>query len=106
MSGAIQIHRQVPLSNANIFKETKIKLFEVQQRYDAIISKSDSDIDQTDLIWMHIAMKPDAAPIVAWPYPLALKCHDFLKQEKKHLLDARTIQKSMSSWASLIVVVK
>ena len=35
-------------------------------RYHAIKSKSD-DIGQTDLIEMHIAMKPDAAPTVVQP---------------------------------------
>ena len=76
------------------------------QRYDVIISRSDNDIGQTDPIQIHIAMKPDAAPNVAWPYPLPLKHHDFLKQEIKNLLDAGIIQKSMSPWASPIVVVK
>ena len=40
---------------------------------------------------MHIAMKLNAALIAAWPYPLALKHHNFLKQELKNLLDARVI---------------
>ena len=52
------------------------------KKYDAI-SKSDIDIGQTDLIKMHIATKPNAAPTAARPYPLALKHHDFLKQEIK-----------------------
>ena len=56
------------------------------QRYDIVISKSNNDIGQTNLIQMHIAMKPDAAPIVACPYPLALKHHEFLKQEVKTYL--------------------
>ena len=51
-------------------------------------------------------MKPDAASITAQPYPLALKHHDFLKKEIKNLLEARTIPKSMSPWASPIVIVK
>ena len=55
---------------------------------------------------MHIAMKPDIAPIAAQPYPLTLKHHDFLKQEIKNLVDARIIHKSMSPWASPMVVVK
>ena len=76
------------------------------QRCDAIISKSHNDIECIDLIQMHIAMMPDTAPIAAWPYPLTLKHHDFLKQEIKNLLDARTICKSMSPWARPIVVVK
>ena len=52
-------------------------------------------------------MKPDAAQIVAHPHSLPLKHHDFIKkQEIKNLLDARIICKSMSPWASPIVVVK
>ena len=55
---------------------------------------------------MHIATRLDAAPVAAQPYPLALKCHDFLKQEIKNLLDAGIICTSMSPWAGPIVVVK
>ena len=60
----IQIHRQEPLSGTKILKETKIELYKMLQKYDSIISKSD-DIGQTDFILMHIATKPDAAPISA-----------------------------------------
>ena len=98
MPGTIQIHRQVPLSNTKISKETKIKLHELLCRYKTIISKSNNNIGQTDLTQMYIAMRPNVAPIAAWPYPLALKHHDFLKQEIKNLLDAGIIQQSMSCW--------
>ena len=63
--GAIQIHIEVLLSNAKILKETKIVLYKMFQIDDAIISKSDNDIGQTDHIQIHIAMKPDATPIPA-----------------------------------------
>ena len=46
-------------------KETNIVLYSLLQKYDAIISKSDNDISKTDLIKMHIATKPNAAPITA-----------------------------------------
>ena len=55
---------------------------------------------------MHIATKPNAVQFAACPYPLACKHHDFLKQEIKNLLDARIMHKSMSPWASPVVVVK
>ena len=55
---------------------------------------------------MHIATRPDATPIAGHPYPLALKHYDFLKQEIQNLLDMEIIHKSMSPWASPIVVVK
>ena len=78
----IQIHRQVQLSDVKILKETKIELYKMLCKYDAIISKSDNDIGDTDLIKMHIVTKPNAAPITSQPYPLSLKHHDFLKQIK------------------------
>ena len=55
---------------------------------------------------MYKATRPNAAPIAAWPYPLALEHHTFLKQELKNLPDAGIIKKTMSTWASPIVVVK
>ena len=65
MPSNVQIHRQVPLNDVKISKETKIALYNLLQKYDTIISKSDNDIGQTDLIKMHIATRPDAAPIAA-----------------------------------------
>ena len=66
-------------------KETKTVLYTLLWKYDTIISKSDNDIGHTDLIKMHIATRLDSTPIVAQPYPLALKHHDFLKQEMKKI---------------------
>ena len=65
MPSNVQIHRQVPLNSAKISKETKVVLYKLLQKYDTIISKSDYDTGHTDLIKMHIAARPDAAPIAA-----------------------------------------
>ena len=65
MPSNLQIHRQVPLSNAKISKETKITLYKLLQKYDAIILKHSNDIGQTDLIEVHIATRQDAAPVAA-----------------------------------------
>ena len=37
-------------------KETKTTVYKLLQKYDTIVSKSDNDIGQTDLIKMHIAI--------------------------------------------------
>ena len=57
--------------------------------------KSSNDICQADLIKMHIATRPHAAPIAAHPYPLALKYHDFLKQD--HDLNSKDQKEEFSS---------
>ena len=89
MPSNIQVHRQVPLNNANIPKETKLALHKLLKKFDSIISKSENDIGQMDLIEMHITMSPDSSPAAARPYPLALKHHDFLKQEIKKIIRCR-----------------
>ena len=94
----VQIHRQVPFNDTKISKETKTALYKLLQKYDIILSKSNNDIGQTDLLKMHIATRPDAAQVAAQPYPFALKHHEFLKQEIQNLLDAGTICKSMPPW--------
>ena len=55
---------------------------------------------------MHIVTRSDEALVTIQLYSLALKHHDFLKQEIKNLLDAGIICKSMSPWGSPIVVMK
>ena len=77
--GTVQIHIQVLLNDVKIWKENKTELYKMLEKYDAIISKSNNDIGQTDLIKMHIATKPNPAPIAAPLYPLVLKHHDVLK---------------------------
>ena len=102
----VQIHRQVLLSNAKISKGRKTALCKLLQKYDTIMSKSDNDIGHIDHIEMHIGTRPDAAPVAAQPYTLALKHHDFLKHKIKNLLHEGIIHKSMSPWPIPIVVVK
>ena len=84
----------------------RLALNDLLQKFNPIIPKSNNDIGQTDLIEMHIAAMPDASPVAAHPYSLALKHHDLLKQEIKNLLNEGIIHKSMSPWVSLIVVVE
>ena len=63
----------------DILKETKVELCNLLQKYDAIISRSDNDIGQTDLIKKHIATKPNTNPIATKPYSLPLKTPWLLK---------------------------
>ena len=44
-------------------KKQKTTLHQLLQKYDTIISRSDQDIGQTDLIKIHIAARPDAASV-------------------------------------------
>ena len=50
MPSNVQIHRQVPLNNAESSKDTKTTLYKLLQKYDTIISYNDNDIGQTEFI--------------------------------------------------------
>ena len=65
MPSDIHVHRQVPLNNAKILEETKLVLHKLLKKFDSIISKSCTDIEQTDIIEMHIAARPDSARVAA-----------------------------------------
>ena len=65
MPNNAQIYRQVPLKDANISKEAKTALYTLLQIYDTMISKSDNNLGQTNLIKMHIATRWGAAPVAA-----------------------------------------
>ena len=69
--GNVHIYRQVPLDDAKMSKEAKFTFYKLLQKYDTILSKCNNDIGQTYLIKMHIATRPDAAPVAVQPYPLA-----------------------------------
>ena len=56
MPSDIQVHRQVPLNDANILEETKLALHQLLKQFNSIISKSNNNIGQMDLIEMHITM--------------------------------------------------
>ena len=89
LTSDVQVYRQVPLNNANISEETKLALHKLLKNFNSIISKSDNDKGQIDLIEMHITTRLKSAPVAAQPYPLAPKHHDFLKQEIKKIIRCR-----------------
>ena len=73
-------------------------------RYDQIISKGSADIGKTLLVEMDIDTG-DSPPIACRPYTLPLKHHDWVKKEIEILDRAGIIDKSISAWASPVVIV-
>ena len=68
-----------------------------------VFSKGNEDIGQTQLVTMDINTG-DSPPFSSRPYTLALK-HRWVQEEIETLERAGVITKSMSPWASLIVMV-
>ena len=73
-------------------------------RFDDIISKGNDDIGKTLLVKMDIDTG-DSPPIASKPYTLSLKHYDWVQKEITTLERAGIITKSISPWASPVVIV-
>ena len=100
----VDTHRKVDLEDKIIKEETKEKFHKLCDRYDQIISKGSADIGKTLLVEMDIDTG-DSPPIACRPYTLPLKHHDWVKKEIEILDRAGIIDKSISAWASPVIIV-
>ena len=96
--------RKVDLQDADVKPTTRSAFDELCEKYPTIFSKGNEDIGRTQLIMMDIDTG-DSPPVSSRPYTLALKHHQWVQNEIETLERAGVITKSMSPWASPIVVV-
>ena len=96
--------RKVDLQDADVKPTTRSAFDELCEKYPTIFSKGNEDIGRTQLIMMNIDTG-DSPPVSSRPYMLALKHHQWVQNEIETLERAGVITKSMSPWASPIVVV-
>ena len=96
--------RKVDLQDADITPGMRSAFDALCERYPKVFSKGNEDIGRTQLVTMDINMG-DSPLISSTPYTLALKHHRWVQEEIETLERAGVITKSMSPWASPIVVV-
>ena len=97
-------YERIKTLEAGVPDEAKGKLNTLLEgQYNDKVSMSATDIGRTSLIELDI---PTDGPCVScWPYSIPLKCRDFVDIEIQQLEDAGIISRSMSNWASPILVV-
>ena len=100
----VEAHRKVDLEDQVITEKTKVQFDELCDQFKDIISQGSDDIGKTLLVEMDIDTG-DSPPIASKPYTLALKHFDWVKKEITTLEHARIITKSISPWASPVVIV-
>ena len=102
--GDVYPNRKVELEDANI-KDSTRESFEVlcEQQHEAF-SKNNKDIGRTQLIEMEIDTG-DSLPVAQSPYTLPLKHYDWVRQEIETLEKSGVIERSLSRWASPVIVV-
>ena len=100
----VERHRRVVLQDANVSDENREQFKKLCQEYDDIFSKEAGDIGKTPLITMEIDTG-DSPPVCQRPYNLPLKHAEWVKKELETLEKAGIISRSISPWASPIVIV-
>ena len=92
------------LQDKTITMDIKQKFEELCEEYGEAFSKNNEDIGRTKLVKMDINTG-DSPPVSSRPYTLPLKHYEWVQREIESLEHAGVITKSMSKWASPIVVV-
>ena len=98
------VHRKVLLEDRNISPKTQEAFDKLCEKYDDIISKNSGDIGKTMLVEMEIDTG-NHPPIASKLYTLPLKHYDWVQKEIETLEKAGIIERSISPWASPIVIV-
>ena len=100
----VDTHRKVKLQDAEVLDKYKKEFEELCEEYNDIFSRDSSDIGKTPLITMEIETG-DSPPVCQRPYNLPLKHIDWVQKELDTLEKADVITRSVSPWASPIVIV-
>ena len=95
-------HCRVKLKDQDVSQETKDMFEELKEKYPKVFSLNNEDIGCTTLVTMDIDTG-DSSPMCQKPY--TLKHYSWVQQEIEMLECAGVIKKSISPWASPIVVV-
>ena len=98
-------HHRIELKDHNVSADNKQQFEELNAKYPEVFSLNNEDIGHTQLVTMDIDTG-DSPPVCQKPYTLPLKHYSWVQQEIETLEWAGVIKKSISPWASPIVVPK
>ena len=102
--GDIYPNRKVELEDADIKEATRVSFEALCEQQHEAFSKNNKDIGRTQLIEMEIDTG-DSLPVTQSPYTLPLKHYDWVRQEIETLEKSGVIERSLSRWASPVIVV-
>ena len=92
------------MRDVEITPEWRQKFEGLYKKYNKVFSTDSADIGKTPIIQMEIDTG-DNPPVSQRPYSLALKHVEWVRQELEALEKAGVITRSVSPWASPIVIV-
>ena len=97
-------HHKVHLQDREISVDVCQRFEELCEEYGEAFSKHNEDISRTKFVKMDIDTG-DSPPVSSRPYTLPLKHYEWVQREIESIKWAGVIKKSMSNWASPIVIV-
>ena len=97
-------HHKVLLQDKEISRDIHQRFKELCEEYRQAFSKHSEDTGRTNLVKMDVDTG-DSPPVSSRPYTLPLKHYEWVQKEIESLEHVGVITKSMSHWASPIVVV-
>ena len=100
----VNTHRKMQLQDAEVTEEYRERFRLLCKEFADVFSKDSTDIGKTPLITMDIDTG-DSPPVCQRPYNLPLKHREWVQKELETLERAGVIVRSISPWASPIVVV-
>ena len=102
--GDIYQNRKVELEDADIKQAMRISFEALCEQQHEAFSKNNKDIRCTQLIEMEIDTG-DSLPVAQSPYTLPLKHYNWVRQQIETLEKSGVIERSLSRWASPVIVV-
>ena len=102
--GDIYPNRKVELEDADIKEVTRVSFEALCEQQHEAFSKNNKDIGCTQLIETE-RDTGDSLPVAQSPYNLLLKHYDWVCQEIETLEKSGVIERSLSRWASPVIVV-
>ena len=100
----VNTHRRINLQDAQVSAKYRGHFKQLCKEFEDIFSKDSTDIGKTSLITMDIDTG-DSPPVCQKPYNLPLKHREWVQKELETLERAGVIVRSISPWASPIVIV-
>ena len=100
----VNTHRKMQLQDAEVTEEYREKFRLLCKEFEDVFSKDSTDIGKTSLITIDIDTG-DSPPVCQRPYNLPLKHREWVQKELETPERAGVIVRSISPWASPIVIV-
>ena len=96
---------RITLLNSELSNESRQQLNDLLEEFSDIMSKNSIDISLTHLGEVVLPTEPGAATVASKPYHLPINHQMFVKEELTNLLEVGLIERSLSPYATPIIVV-